>query len=500
MTGDSKIPDNEFSFKDVGDVLRSIRPRDGAGPESSAGEPTERAAAEPKASHDDSRPRGKPKPRRRATDKQHKSKDAGERKTERRKFKKPKGLSTRLQSAAAANHSSSPRRLVEEWLAVMVKAEASDLILRSGGRPSLRVGGKIEFLPGRVPGPGPMLEVFKGILGPKRLEEWNETGSADAAIQLDGLGRFRINAYKQLGEPAIVIRRIGDLAPKLEDLNLPTDELKELAMRKRGLVLVTGIAGSGKSTSLAGMIEYMNQTVERHIVTLEDPVELIFQEKNCVISQREVGTDTTSFSDGLRHAMRQSPDVILIGEVRDATTVVAALDATETGHMVMSTMHTVNAAQTVERILGFFPVERHKQIRQRLADNLAGVLSQRLVPARKGGLVPAFELMITTPHIRELIEEGETSEMARVIEAGSEAGLISFNECLRGLVESQQIELKDALATSDKPDELLLTLRGIRGSSDRVSGPPPGKGPGPGPRNGPRRDSGDGDGLRLAGS
>ena len=198
--------------------------------------------------------------------------------------------------------------------------------------------------------------------------------------------------------------------------------------------------------------------------------------------------------------MRQSPDVILIGEVRDATTVVAALDATETGHMVMSTMHTVNAAQTVERILGFFPVERHKQIRQRLADNLAGVLSQRLVPARKGGLVPAFELMITTPHIRELIEEGETSEMARVIEAGSESGLISFNECLRGLVESQQIELKDALATSDKPDELLLTLRGIRGSSDRVSGPPPGKGPGPGPRNGPRRDSGDGDGLRLAGS
>jgi len=494
VTGDSKIPDNEFSFKDVGDVLRSIRPEDGTGSKAPAGKAADAGKSDGS---------GKAKPRRRATDKKRSSASTSERKGERRKFKKPKGLSSKLQSAAAANHSSSPRRLVEEWLAVMVKAEASDLILRSGGRPSLRVGGKIEFLPGRVPGPGPMLEVFKGVLGEKRLAEWTETGSADAAIQLDGLGRFRINAYKQLGEPAIVIRRIGEVAPKLDDLHLPAKELKELSMRKRGLVLVTGIAGSGKSTSLAGMIEYMNENVERHIVTLEDPVELLFQEQNCVISQREVGTDTTTFTDGLRHAMRQSPDVILIGEVRDATTVVAALEATETGHMVMSTMHTVNAAQTVERILGFFPAERHAQIRQRLADNLAGVLSQRLVPARKGGLVPAFELMVTTPHIRELIEEGETSEMARVIEAGSEAGLISFNECLRGLVEAQTIDLKDALATSDKPDELLLALRGIRGSSDRVSGPAPGNGPrhgGPGPRKGPPRDSGSGEGLRLAGS
>jgi Tfp pilus assembly pilus retraction ATPase PilT len=169
----------------------------------------------------------------------------------------------------------------------------------------------------------------------------------------------------------------------------------------------------------------------------------------------------------------------------------------------MSTMHTVNAAQTVERILGFFPAERHAQIRQRLADNLAGVLSQRLVPARSGGLIPAYELMVTTPHIRELIQEGETSEMARVIESGSEAGLISFNECLRGLVESQEIDLKDALATSDKPDELLLALRGIRGSADRVAGPAPGTGVGPGmpgQHKGLPRDSGGGEGLRLAGS
>jgi len=414
--------------------------------------------------------------------------------------------------------SSTPRHQVEAWLAAMVKASASDLILRAGGRPSLRVDGKISFLPGRVPGPGPLLTVLEGVMGDARMQRWRRTGSADAAIHLDGLGRFRLNAYKQMGEPAVVIRRIVENAPKIDDLNLPTEQLKELAMRKRGMVLVTGIAGSGKSTTLAGMIQYMNANVERHVVTLEDPIELLFKEERCVISQREVGTDTTTFKDGLRHALRQSPDVLLIGEVRDAETVVAALEATETGHLVMSTMHTVNAAQTMERIIGFFPAERHAQIRQRLADNLAGVLSQRLVALKGGGMTPAFELMLSTPHIRELIEEGKTTELARVIETGGEAGLVSFNECLRALVLEQKIELSDAMATADRPDELLLALRGIRGSSDRVQGPTPntsksGIRPGPtsggpsgggrpghpaGPLGGP--PGGSPDGLRLRGS
>ncbi|HRV81755.1 MAG TPA: PilT/PilU family type 4a pilus ATPase, partial [Planctomycetota bacterium] len=299
----------------------------------------------------------------------------------------------------------SPRHQVEAWLAVMVRSEASDLILRSGGRPSLRIHGKIAFMPGQVPGPGPMQVILEGVLGERRMQTWRDTGSADAAIQLDGLGRFRINAYKQMGEPAIVIRRINETAPELSSLNLPQKELESLAVRKRGLVFVTGVAGSGKSTTLAGMIQYINRTVERHVITLEDPIELIFTEDRCVISQREVGTDTTSFGDGLKHALRQSPDVILIGEARDAETVIASLEATETGHMVMSTMHTVNAAQTIERLLGFFPAERHEQIRQRMADNLAGVLSQRLIQDKSGVLRPAFELMVPTPHVRELIAE-----------------------------------------------------------------------------------------------
>jgi twitching motility protein PilT len=219
------------------------------------------------------------------------------------------------------------------------------------------------------------------------------------------------------------------------------------------------------------MIQHMNETAERHIITLEDPIEVLFNEQRCVISQREVGIDCGTFHEGLRHALRQSPDVILIGEMRDRETVTAALDATETGHLVMSTMHTVNASQTLDRILAFFPSEQHVQIRTRLGDNLACVLSQRLLPRASGkGMVPAFELMLQTPRVRELLDKGETGELMRVIEQGATPGLISFNQSLRRLVTNKLVELKDALAASDRPDELVLALRGITSSSGRGRG------------------------------
>jgi twitching motility protein PilT len=358
--------------------------------------------------------------------------------------------------------SMSPRRKVETWLALMVKSGASDLILRAGGRPSTRVDGRIGFLPGRVPNAGALLEVLEGVMGPDRMEVWKEVGSVDCALHLDGLGRFRLNAYKQMGEPALVLRRVSADAPQLDGLELPAAELARIALRRRGIVLVTGVAGSGKSTTLAALIQYMNSNAERHVITLEDPIEILFSEQRCVISQREVGIDVGNFHEGIRHALRQSPDVILIGEMRDRETVTAALDATETGHLVMSTMHTVNAAQTLDRILGFYPSEQHKQVRMRLADNLACVLSQRLLPRSSGkGLVPACELMTQTPRIRELLEEGNTGEIARTIEGGNSNGLVSFNQSLRRLVQGKLIDLKDALAASDRPDELVLALRGI---------------------------------------
>ena len=384
----------------------------------------------------------------------------------------------------------SPRHMLEAWISLMCKSKASDLILRAGGRPSVRIDGKIGFLPGRVPAAGPLLEVLDGIIGKARMEHWREHGSADSALMLDGLGRFRMNAYRQMGEPALVLRRINEQAPDIETLELPSDSLKKLAMRKRGLVLVTGIAGSGKSTTLAAMIQYMNQSVERHVVTLEDPVELLYTEDRCVISQREVGTDVASFHEGLRHSLRQSPDVILIGEMRDAETVNAALDATETGHLVMSTLHTVNAPQTLERILSFFPSEQHKQVRQRLSENLAGVQSQRLIPRSGGkGMIPAFELMVSTPHVRELIFEGKTPDLGRVIDSGTERGLVSFNMCLRKLVQERKVELEDALAARDRPEERVLALRGITGSAGRPEGPAVSAARGPSPASA--------DGLRL---
>ncbi len=372
-----------------------------------------------------------------------------------------------LSGAAASAPAPNARQVLEGWLAQMIEHQASDLILRAGSRPSLRVAGSIHFLPGRVPGPGPLTEIMAGILGAQRMVEWSSSGAVDAAIQLDGLGRFRINAYKQMGEPALVIRRIGSAAPDLTQLNLPHEELAELATRRRGLVLVTGVAGSGKSTTLAAMIEHMNRNGERHVITLEDPVELLYQEQRCVISQREVGSDTPTFAQGLRHALRQSPDVILIGEVRDAATIEAALEAAETGHLVLSTLHTVNAAQTLDRILGFFPDSAGEQVRARLAENLAGVLGQRLLPSKMGGQVPAYELMVTNPHLRQCILDGEPGDMARAITAGG-PGLMSYNRCLEGLVRSGRVELDEALASSDRPDELLLSLRGIRSGLEKT--------------------------------
>ena len=228
----------------------------------------------------------------------------------------------------------------------------------------------------------------------------------------------------------------------------------------------------------------MNLHFERHVVTLEDPVEMLFTEDRCVISQREVGTDCPSFHEGLRHALRQSPDVILIGEMRDQETVNAALDATETGHLVLSTLHTVNAAQTVDRILSFFPAQQHGQARARIAENLGAVLSQRLIPRATGkGLVPAFELMMSTPHIRELLLEGRTGEMSRVIDTAVEPGLISFNTSLRKLVESAWVDLEIALSASDRPDELMMALRGFQHGGDK--------------RGKPTQTDGDVGGLRM---
>ncbi len=351
---------------------------------------------------------------------------------------------------------------LRDFLRIMVKESASDLVLKANGCPAVRVAGVIRFL-GDQPLPADLVRGFVSeVLNTRAQAEFDEHGAADTAVSLPGVGRFRCNAFHQGGEQGLVFRAIKNEIPSFKELNLPVEPLKRLASLKRGLVLATGIAGSGKSTTLASMLEYVNRSMNKHIITVEDPIEFRFEDKRSIVNQREVGTDVSSFPQALRQAVRQSPDVILIGEMRDAETVSAAISAAETGHLVFSTLHTVNAVQTVERIITFFPPHQHELVRLQLALNLAGVCSLRLVKNKDGSaMVPAVELMINTPTVRELLEAGSTRMLPKALAEGSYYGTMTFNQSLIRLFQAGNISLEDALAASDNPDDLKMQMRGI---------------------------------------
>jgi twitching motility protein PilT len=346
---------------------------------------------------------------------------------------------------------------------VMVKEQASDLILRTGHRPVARVEGKIRFLTEDLVTEAQADALLAHILSPEELMQFQVVKEKDTAIVLPGIGRFRANILRQRRRTAFVFRYVKETIPTMERLCLPVAPLQRLAMANRGLVLVTGVAGSGKSTSLASMIDHMNTHTARHVVTIEDPIEYVFRDGKCAITQREIGIDTPDYKTALKAVVRQTPDVILVGEMRDIETVSAALSAAETGHLVLSTLHTVNAVQTVERIISFFPPHQHQTIRLQLSLVLEGVVSQRLVTRRAtAGRVPAVEVMIGTPTVKEMVLEGRTRELAHALEEGHEYyGSQTFNQSLAGLVRDHLIDLDDALAAADSPDELRLALRGI---------------------------------------
>jgi twitching motility protein PilT len=360
---------------------------------------------------------------------------------------------------------------LRDFLRIMVKESASDLVLKTHGCPAVRVAGVIRFLGDQPLTPEVMRSYADEILGERGRKEFDATGATDTAVAVPGVGRFRCNAFHQCGEFGFVFRAIKNEIPSFKDLNLPVDPLKRLASLKRGLVLATGIAGSGKSTTLASMVEFVNRTMNKHIVTIEDPIEFRFEDKRSIVNQREVGADVVNFASALRQALRQSPDVILIGEMRDAETVAAAISAAETGHLVFSTLHTVNAVQTVERIITFFPPHQHELVRLQLALNLAGVCSLRLVKNKEGtAMVPAVELLINTPTVRELLEQGQTRMLPKALQEGSYYGTMTFNQSLIRLFQAGNISLEDALAASDNPDELKMQMRGItQGASVRPS-------------------------------
>jgi twitching motility protein PilT len=351
-----------------------------------------------------------------------------------------------------------------EMLRKMVIEKASDLFLKVGSPPALRIDGTINFLDTDETTPQDTQEVYEIIEDSKKegFAKEKDQNEIDVAYELPGIGRFRVNIFRQKGYLGFVFRHIESRIPNFEDLSLPAKTLGKLAESGRGLVLVTGNAGSGKSTTLAAMIQHINDRHNKHIITIEDPIEFIFKDQKSVIDQREIGLDTVNFLGALRQAMRQSPDVILIGEMRDRETMEAALSAAETGHFVLATLHTVNAVQTVERIINYFPPHQHQLIRLQLSLILKGVISQRLIPKKsEAGRVPAIELMIESPTVKDLLSAGKTPELYNAIKEGDYYGCQTFNQSLKKLYQSDQISLESAMASSDYPEELKLDLKGI---------------------------------------
>jgi len=364
--------------------------------------------------------------------------------------------------------------------AAMVKEDASDLFLKVGVPPSIRVVGRVVSMGGPPITEENMMEVFNEVTDDFAKKKFSELGEVDVSYEIYGVGRFRANVFRQRGYIGMVFRHIYSKIPTMEELNLPADPLKRMAFLPRGLILVTGTAGSGKSTTIAAMLQFINSNEEKHIVTVEDPVEFTFTDDKCIIDQREIGQDTQTFAAALKHAVRQSPDVIFVGEMRDLETMEAAVNAAETGHLVVSTLHSQNAMQTVDRIMNLFPVHQHDFLRMQLSQLLEGVISQRLIPTKDGtARMPAIELMAATPTSRELIMQGKTRELYKALKEGGYYGCMTFNQSLKSLLERDLITLEDALHAADSPDELKLELRGI--TKETPSGAKPqfgGKGPG----------------------
>jgi twitching motility protein PilT len=351
----------------------------------------------------------------------------------------------------------------------MIDEEASDLHLKVGNPPIFRIHGRLIRTNLEVLSPKDLKDLAAEIMTQQQQRIFVARKELDFAIGVPGLGRFRVNAYIQRGSISIVMRAIPSRIRDFKELNLPPI-LEELSLKPRGLILVTGTTGSGKSTTLAAMINHINKNQARNIITIEDPIEYLFKDEKSIISQREVGGDTASFSSALKHILRQDPDVIMIGEIRDKATMDVALKAADTGHLVLSTLHTLNATETINRIISFYPPHQHEHVRVLLASTLVASISQRLIPTADGkGRVPAVEILINTPRIKEMILDAKrTMLIPQAMEEGYyEYGMQTFDQSVLKLYREGFITLEDALQNVTNPDEFLLRLKGIKTTSER---------------------------------
>jgi twitching motility protein PilT len=345
------------------------------------------------------------------------------------------------------------------WLRQLVQEEGSDLHVKVGSAPLLRVDGRLRRLDRQPLTPDEATALGEAIVPPDRASVFAERGEADFAHSLAGVGRFRVNVFRQRGTVSMVLRRLRFGGPRFDEMGLP-DVIRQLSDEVRGLILVTGPTGSGKTTTLAAMIDHINRTKPAHVVTIEDPIEVLHKDELASINQREVGQDTESFLTALRAALRQDPDVILIGEMRDSETVRAALQAAETGHLVLSTLHTVDATETVNRCIDFFPPYQQKQVRLTLAGTLRGIVCQRLVPTVDGGRVPCLEVLVNTGRVAERISDPDkTSEIHDVINDGGYYGMMSFDQSLLHLVQLGRVSIEEALEASSSPHDFQLALQ-----------------------------------------
>ena len=350
-------------------------------------------------------------------------------------------------------------KFVHDLLRAMVAKRASDLFLTAGFPPAMKIDGKITPVAQSSLTPIHTSEIARSIMTDKQTAEFEATKECNFAISPANIGRFRVNAFVQQGRCGLVLRTITTQIPKLDDLKLPV-VLKDVAMTKRGLVIFVGGTGSGKSTSLAAMIGYRNENSYGHIITIEDPVEYVHEHNNCVITQREVGVDTDSWFAALKNTLRQAPDVILIGEIRDRETMDYAIAFAETGHLCMSTLHANSTNQALDRIINFFPEERRQQLLMDLSLNLKAFVSQRLLPLKEGkGRVAAIEVMLNSPLISELIFKGEVQEIKEIMKRSRELGMQTFDMSLFDLYEEGLITYEDALRSADSVNDLRLKIK-----------------------------------------
>jgi twitching motility protein PilT len=343
--------------------------------------------------------------------------------------------------------------LVDKLLSATVKQGASDLHISVGQPPVLRLHGRLQRLKTKVLEPADTMSLMKSITPERCQEEFQETGSADFGFAFGDAARFRVSIFRQRGNVSMVLRQIPVELWSMDQLGVP-QIFKQLITRPRGLILVTGPTGSGKSTSLAGMVDYLNDNFDHHIITIEDPIEFYHVHKKSIVNQREVGVDVTSFAEAIRRALRQDPDVILVGELRDLETIEAAITAAETGHIVFGTLHTSSAAGTINRIIDVFPTNQQEQIRTQLASAIIGILAQQLLKKIGGGRVAAFETLVVTPGIANLIRENKIFRITSAIQTGQRHGMRLLDDDIYRLWREGQVSKEDGMAKANYPEEL----------------------------------------------